>query len=436
MLLSFRTANHRSLYDEGQLLLTPVYPGDDSAQEWEAVPVVGIFGPNASGKSNVLEALIYMSRMVRASFQDSEPGAGVARHPFSLDPASAREPSSFVVDLLLGATDSPDSLFEHKGIRYEYGFSVDGERVAEEWMYSYPHKQRRTIFHRTFDSYEWGTHTAKTMRDVAEIVESNVLFLSVAARSKQTQVRPVYDWFTRVRSRRYGTSSPRRLGSLPDDPDGSYLTWLTGLLRAADTGIEDAEVIEETEEEFDVRLSLMGESARRFARRERTVRFWHRGEHGSFPLAIDDESAGTQSLITLGRPVFLALRAGATLVVDEVDASLHPYVSAHLIRLFQRPETNPRRAQLIFSTHDAALLGRIQGEEVLRRDQVWFTEKDSCGRTELFSLTEFKPRKGENRELRYLAGRYGAVPNVTDELIQAALAQRGVADDVPPDPQT
>src|SRR5690349_7023347 len=102
MLLSFRASNHRSLRDEQQLLLTPVYAADSPDEaDWKAVPVIGIFGPNASGKSNVLDALLYMERLVRGSLRESEPGAGLQRHPFALDSEALVEPSSYVADLLL-----------------------------------------------------------------------------------------------------------------------------------------------------------------------------------------------------------------------------------------------------------------------------------------------------------------------------------------------
>ncbi|ROO89641.1 hypothetical protein EDD29_7346 [Actinocorallia herbida] len=430
MLLSFRASNHRSLAAEQQVLLTPVYAAEGpDEEEWDAVPVAGIFGPNASGKSNVLDALLYMRRMVRDSLQDSEPGRGPIRHPYALDPAARREPSSFVVDLLLGRRRNDDELFSEPGVRHEYGFTLDDDQIVEEWLYSYPHKQRRKVFHRQGDVYDWGSHSFKELKSVADIVETNVLFLSVAARSRQGQaeIAQVYDWFThRLSARRpMGTLSQQQLGALLGRSGDAYLSWLNGLLRAADTGIEDTELVEESEEEFELRRAMLSESSSRKARPERTVLFRHRGEHGTVPLGVFDESTGTQSLIALSNPVFTALRRGDTLIVDELDASLHPYLSAHLIGLFQSAKTNPLAAQLVFSTHDAALLGKIQGAEVLRRDQIWFTEKDECGRTELFPLTDFKPRKDENRELRYLAGRYGAVPTITDDLVLATLAERG-----------
>lgn len=426
MLLSFRTTNHRSLRDEQQLLLTPSYSADGPAgADWEAVSVAGLFGPNASGKSNVIDALVYMRNLVRGSLKESEPGTGIRRYPFALDPVMREEPSMYVVDLLL------------EGIRYTYGFSVDDAQVTEEWMYSYPQKRRRTIFHRRLDEYSYGEHSPESMRQVQEITESNVLFLSVAARSRQVLVRAVYDWFAGVLDRKPAMARHFRSAAFTAEylDRSGYLDRLTSLLRAADTGIESAEIVEETDAEFAERSARAGGVEGYPLQRRKDIFFKHRGEKGTFTLGLTDQSLGTRALYEIGLPVFRSLDRGTPLIVDELDSSLHPYLSAQLIKLFREPATNPRGAQLIFSSHDATLLGRIQGEEVLHRDHIWFTEKDECGVTELFSLSDFKPRRDENRERRYLAGRYGAVPIVNDEIFAAALSGRGEVGDVPPGAQ-
>jgi AAA15 family ATPase/GTPase len=160
-------------------------------------------------------------------------------------------------------------------------------------------------------------------------------------------------------------------------------------------------------------------------------RVWveQRGRKGAVRLDLRDQSEGTRVLLDYAGPVLRALERGGLLVVDEVDASLHPRLTAHLIRLFQEPETNPKGAQLLLTTHDASLLGRSGGEEILKRDQVWFVEKDEHGETTLFPLSDFRPRLDENRERRYLGGSYGAVPFLNDERFTAAVVARGERDD-------
>jgi AAA15 family ATPase/GTPase len=150
-------------------------------------------------------------------------------------------------------------------------------------------------------------------------------------------------------------------------------------------------------------------------------------------MSLADQSQGTIALLGYAEPVLDTLERGGLLVIDEVDASLHPKLTANLIRLFQEPRTNPRGAQLLLTTHDASLLGRMGGDEILKRDQVWFVEKNEYGETALFPLSDFKPRQQENRERRYLGGSYGAVPFLSDERFAEAVAARGRSDGFAPE---
>ncbi|MEV5410012.1 ATP-binding protein [Thermopolyspora sp. NPDC052614] len=421
MLLSFRTANHRSLRTEQQLLLTPAYAEEDRPNAtWQAVPVVAIFGPNASGKSNLLDAIRYMAYVVRWSFLENEPGGGMRRNPFAL---SADEASTYVVDLSID------------GVRYTYGFSIDDVAVVEEWLYSYPQRRERKIFERGADGFTYGVHTPDSVKSLEKLVEPNVLLLSVGARARQDMLRPVYGWFAAqsFRAPTVGRGSFMRnrwnnleLSGLQDR--------ITALMRAADTGIDGFEIVEETDEEPALRAAALRQNSggKTFPRRQTMLLFKHRCDAGEFVLPLEEESDGTQQMFHLAVSVLPVLESGGVLLADELDASMHTYLSAKLIQLFQDPATNPRGAQLIFTSHDSALLGRVQGRDILRRDQIWFTEKDDDGGTQVFPLTDFKPRKEDNRERRYLTGRYGAVPNVDDELFAAALATHVDPPHVPP----
>ncbi|MFF7993171.1 ATP/GTP-binding protein [Kitasatospora xanthocidica] len=424
MLLNFRVANHRSIRDEQSLQLHPVYDADrPTGTHWEAVPVAGIFGANAAGKSNVIDALSYMSRMVVDSYRDAEPDGGVIRQPFRLDEAARDEPSWYVADLLI------------EGVRYTYGFSVDDDRVLDEWLHSFPLGKKRKIFERSPDGLDIGdSQHRRELKLVENITEPNVLFMSLAARSRQHDFRPVYDWFARslLFSRRpmaVGLGAGRLLEHQDRYPE------LIELLRAADLGIAECgtERVLLDEEQLRKRYGpripqrLLVELEERGPRA--VVRPWigHRGRDGIVRMDVSEESEGTQALLRQA-PLFMnALRRGGTFVVDEIDSSLHPILTARLIGLFQNARTNPNGAQLIFTSHDASLLGRTDGEDVLRRDQVWFVEKNEYGETELSSLADFKPRQEENRERRYLSGSYGGVPYI-DENFANAVAARGDED--------
>lgn len=430
MLLSFRVANHRSIREEQQLNLAPVYDADRPAgTRWAAVPVAALFGANGAGKSNVVHALGFMAEMAISSHRAAEPGGGIERHPFALDLEARDEPSWYVADLLLD------------GVRFTYGFSVDDRRVVDEWLYSYPHGRRRKIFQRADDEVSLGDALPKRELDlVADITEPNVLLLSVAARSRQDAVRPVFDWFAqRLRPRPrvksggvfYAGSREQRLARLVADP--AFAERLGGLLREADLGIEGVEAVpvENSVEPRPQRQILLYDGEDGTAdelRRPMRLAFVQRGRSGAHRLGLREQSEGTRQLLNNAAQLLSALDHGRLLIIDEIDASLHPRITTHLVRLFQDPSTNPHGAQLILTTHDASLLGRSGGEDILKRDQVWFVEKNGYGETTLFPLSDFKPRQEENRERRYLGGSYGAVPFLSDERFAAAVAGRGGAE--------
>jgi uncharacterized protein len=418
MLLSFRFANHRSFRDEQQLNLLPLY-GDDGDQgdedPLEAVSVAGIFGANASGKSNVISALNYMSRMVGESDRESEPGLGPRRQPFRLDPQIEAQPSSYAVDLMLD------------GIRHTYGFTLDSKQVLEEWLYSYPLRRKRVIFERTRQHFGWGEEARRSSAvKLADIVAPTALFLSVAARfdprdspsgdrdSTTESLHGTFSWLWQKVSRDWPiTRATTRVTN--------YTEWLSDparhaaiaeILRNADVGLLDV-------------FADPPESGEQLSLSRRLVYFRHQGANDDVLFNTSEESSGTLRLLELTARAIPVLNAGGLFLVDEIDASLHPLLTATLIHLFQSPDVNKRGGQLVFTSHDATLLGSIDGEDVLHRDQVWFTSKGPDGASELFPLAEFKPRRqGENRQKRYLNGSYGAIPELSMRLFELAVTSR------------
>lgn len=430
MLLSFRFANHRSFKDEQQLNLTPIYDSHhgEAAEDIAALPVTGVFGANASGKSNLIDALAYMSTLAGRSDREVEPGLdierlAIKRRPFRLDPDKATQPSSYVVDLLL------------QDVRYTYGFILDDERIQEEWLYAYPFSRKRTIFHRILDDFKWGEESGRSeLREVSGIVAPTALFLSAAARFGRSKDRQnegedeSYAVMHEVYSALY--LGILRLGVANRPYVRESWNWLTEpgrlrlvdeLLQAADVGLRSIALVE-VEDAAEGRERRAG----RARRAEPQLLFVHKGVAGSdFVFDSADESDGTLQFLRLARYATLALDRGWLLLVDEVDASLHPLLTAKLIALFRSRSANPHGAQLMFTSHDATLLGLLDGDEVLRRDEIWFTEKDSDGASTLYPLAEFKPRReGENRQRRYLNGSYGAIPNLSMALFEGALSSR------------
>lgn len=427
MLLSFRFANHRSFRDEQQLNLLPVYENDAATDApLEAVPVVGIFGANASGKSNVISAFRYVSTMVGLSDREAEPGIGPNREPFRLDLESVEAPSSYAVDLLID------------GVRHTYGFILDDFEITEEWLYSYPLHKRRVIFERTGQEYHWGEESGKSnIKKLTDITAPTTLFLSVSARFQARSAAEERDSTSASLQKTFSWLWQRISSTGPDSyvPTAAYSQLLSTperreaiveILRAADLGLHDVVIHTPDADEDPSSFDALDDKTYRRPRRPRSrLKFVHRGSAGDTTLDLREESAGTQRLLGLAYRATSILNRGGVFLVDEIDASLHPLLTATLVKLFQSPTANRNSSQLIFTSHDATLLGNIDGEDVLSRDQVWFTSKGEDGTSELFPLSDFKPRRqGENRQKRYLNGSYGAIPELSMRLFEQAVTSR------------
>jgi energy-coupling factor transporter ATP-binding protein EcfA2 len=416
VLLRFRVANHRSIRDECELSFVSASADDSVARatalrdhnhEVSVLPIIGIFGANASGKTNLLRALFDMRDAVRTSFAEWATQPRVPRQPFKLDPASTDETTLYEVDLMLGA--SP--------VRYTYGFELSDERVEAEWLHAYPEGRRVVWFDREAGRPEAeggeflfprSGHGFRGKRDVlVPVTRPNALFLSTGATLNDPQLAALHRWFvdnlwlvTPGQDVKARSDWTQRM--LADPKRGKeYRKWLVELLAIADLGISGIDIDRET-----------GEIALR-----------HRNSDGS-DLALDfvgEESLGTHSWFAFLGPMLSVLDAGTVLLVDELDSSLHPTLAAEVVRLFQNPKSNPRGAQLLFTTHDATLLGSAVLDRPLAREQVWITSKKTSGETELYPLEAAGPGDDEDLERGYLRGRYGGSPRVSVGEIARAL---------------
>jgi hypothetical protein len=378
----------------------PSAPG----REHEVLTVAAIYGANASGKSNLLDGLRFMARAIDQSFRVWRADQGVPRTPFRHSSQGRLRPSTFVVELVID--DVP----------YTYGFSVDDTVVTEEWLYSYPEKRKRILFEREGLEIKFGTTLGKMKTPLkglgAAFIRPNALYLGLVGQLSPTPMRPVVQWLT---ERLHFQGSPSEIPPeedlvqrvVPYLDDEGLRQRLIGLLVAADTGITNI-YIQEVHE---------------FVGPGPELRFMHRGAEESF--GIGEESDGTRNWLALLPATLDVLDHGGTLVVDEIDSSLHPLLAVRLVQLFKNSKTNPKCAQLIFTAHDTTLMGSYAGHDVLERDNIWFVEKGTDGQSKLFPLTDFKPRVGENAEKRYLGGSYGAVPVLSDFAFEDSVSSRG-----------
>lgn len=411
MLLSFRVANHGSLREPQELNLVPVYE-----DERPALTVAAIYGANASGKSTVLDAYEFFLEAVERSQARWLPGAPIERRPFLLDHDSRREPSMYAVDMLIDE------------VRYVYGFAVTDTEVAEEWLYSYPKGRRRALFERHGMEMAFGNSLTGERVTAERVMRPNSLYLSAAAQTAHEELGAVWSSLQNCvviddRRRHVITNQGAFLTKIFEYFEDAGIARTSDVLTAADLGVHG---VRRTKNPEARQLSPQWDDVSDEIREALaySLQFVHRIGDQDFLLRAKDESAGTKTWLNLVSRALLALEGGRQLWIDEIDVSLHPLLTAKLVKLFQAPELNPLGAQLIFTTHNASLLGTMLGEEVLRRDQIWFVEKSAeTGASELFPLSDFKPRKGENFERRYLAGSYGAVPVLPDTALEDVVRE-------------
>jgi uncharacterized protein len=417
MMLRFGTSNWRSLRDfqELSLVATALKDGGPAVLDVPSLgirvlPGAAIYGANASGKSNFLSAISFLRTLVLTSHSQGKPDSEISLTPFRLDPAAATRGCQFLIDFL------------HNDVRFHFGVEIDPTRVRKEYLYAYPQRRRQLWYEREGENYTFGKTLRGENKATQSITRSNSLFLSAAVASNHEQLSAVAKFFddSLVFSGQMPRFSDRRFAKYLSEIE--YKNRIVAFLQAADLGISDLQreipPITEKDREVFVRIGEFFrtltelELPTNFASEESIenarakLLFTHKGSSGDVALELESESRGTQQLLSLLAPILHVLDHGHTLFVDELDTSLHPLLSKKLISLFGSAAANPKGAQLIFTTHDTNLLDPT----LLRRDQIWFAEKNLEGASSIYPLSDIQTRRSDNIERGYLEGRYGAIP--------------------------
>ncbi len=424
MLIEFKVANFRSIKEMQTLSLVASknkelmdsHTFDAQLSEQASIKLLrsaAIYGPNAAGKTNLVRALKVMDTIVRTSALEKSRGDLLPVVPFKLHPESRRTPSTFEVMFLLD------------GVRYQYGFSATKERITEEWLYAFPRKRIQRWFKRTWNAdeqkhdWDFGAFLTGEKTVWQKSTRDNALFLSTAVQLNSLQLQPVNDWFNTTL---YCSESFEILGlgpvfSASFCAEGGDKGKIVNFLSEADLGIDDVRVTKEIFNPKDLPQD-MSDTVKQVLIREMeneelyNVKTIHRDSEGeSVPFDLEDESDGTRKIFALAGPFLDSLERGHVVFIDELPDNLHPALLKFLVGRFNNKKTNPGNAQLIFTTHETHMLDQT----ILRRDQIWFCEKDSTRATRIYPLTDFRPRKmRENLEAAYLSGRYGAVPYIPE----------------------
>ncbi|MDV6326853.1 ATP-binding protein [Idiomarina sp. Sol25] len=416
MLIEMSVANFRSLRDQQTFSLMKSSSDElectntfstRAFKTFELLRSAAIYGPNASGKSNFLAALRTMKKIVQESASHYKRGDKLPVTPFRLNAENRGLPSEFEVSCIVD------------GVRYQYGFSVTAEKVHEEWLFAYPKGRPQRWFIRSWNNeeekYEWdlGHNLTGEKQLWLKSTRDNALFLSTAIQLNSEQLKPLFDWFDEsLRFANVSGWNPAFTASLCEVEDKSRVM---DFMKAADLNIDD--ILVETEA-FDSKVlpDDMPEHIKDVISKDLEgkkiidIKTVHKDSEGKdVVFDLEDESDGTQKLFSFAGPWLDALENGYVLFIDELHDNLHPQLVQFLVQLFHSSKTNPKNAQLVFTTHETSILN----QNVFRRDQIWFCEKAKDLSSHLFSLLDFSPRKGrENIEQAYLSGRYGAIPFV------------------------
>ncbi len=396
MLVNFTFKNFRSFRNEMTLSLeaAPIQelPGAvvESCGE-NLLPVAVTYGANSSGKSNVLKALKAMRDVLLNSVK-LNPKDKLEAEPFSLDMISAAEPTSFEIQFTLG------------GSRFRYGFDYSAEAIMAEWLYEKrPAEREFELFLRSGDEFRISRTRFTEGLGKQSATPANRLFVSLVAQLNGKVSQAILDWFSNIEyisgmdDKGYAGKTLQMLFLNQDGADDIRRFFDESNLgfKELDVEVENADTMRMKSETAHILYDADGQSI---------------GER-RFPTE-QMESEGTKKVIEIAGPIFDALLNGKILLVDELDAKLHPFLTRKIIGLFMDTKTNSAGAQLLFATHDTNLLNI----RYLRRDQIWFTEKDKSDSTDLYSLVEFrddagnKVRNDRNIEKDYINGRYGAIP--------------------------
>jgi len=414
MLIEFNVTNFRSFSDCSTLCMeaTP----DDSLIETNIIASgkrrmlrsAVVYGANASGKSNLVSAMHFMKHMVLNSSRETQANEKIDVTPFLLSAECEEQPSKFEIE------------FVSNKVEYRYGFEVDQELVHSEWLFSRATVREARLFTREKGKISINENRFKEGRELEERTRPNALFLSVCAQFNGEIAQIILGWFQNFKIM-HGFAPSILYGSTVEKiKSPASQRQVLNLTQVADPGIIGFDLIEKklTLDSFpedmpdEIKSRILKDSPMMVNLKTKHQQF-NKNKEQTRTIALDfgdTASDGTQKITSLSGPLLDILEKGQVFVVDELDARLHPLLTRLIVSLFNSP-ANKTNAQLIFTTHDTTLLT----PEFFRRDQIWFTEKDQLGATDLYSLAEIKGVRKEAIFARdYIMGKYGAIPFIGD----------------------
>lgn len=405
MILEFSVKNFLSFKEKATLsMIANSNKGlDDNYIEISGNKVLksaAIYGANASGKSNLFKILTLVVLMLRSS-NSFDINAKLPLVPFKFDKDSVNKPSEFEIKFILDET------------RYVYGFIADKDKIYDEYLYYYPNGRETKIFDRiNINEYSYTQKDEKILREIEAKNTQNKFFLATATNWNFDKTKAAYDFLTNGIGTCNNLEILKNMAYKMYETNPDYLKdFAIDFLQKADFNIEDYKISQiDVPGEF---LTAIPEFiAKTLPDKPKAYQVLFKHKNSDNYLSIDEESLGTQMIFAFIPFLADSLKNKKVLIIDELDKSLHPFLVQYIVEIFNDAEINKNGSQLIFNTYDTNLLDL----NILRRDQIWFTEKNSeTGESDLYSLSDFSVRKQENVEKGYMLGRYGAVPFIKND---------------------
>lgn len=418
MLVQFSVKNFRSISEKQTLsMVTESADGKDEdvlSTGFNAVPKVrktaAILGGNGSGKSNLLKAMIFAKDFVRTSFKDTQSGQRIKYSPFLFSKNAHKQPSEF------------EFVFVHKGYLFQYGFSLDSVRVHDEWLFATPLSSKKqkaqTWFVRNKEAPD-KSYVDKNIPGKKELwkesTRSNSLFLSTAAHNNSKYFEIPLEWISYYLRVILNPENMQGDFSTKKIKDDKYKAKLIEFMRQFDDQcsnftIEESKLNDTELDEMKEFLSPNLIDNMKNKNFEKVYASHTLIDGSTYSLPLDEESQGTVRLFAFAGPILDTLQNGFTLVVDELHNSLHPLAMKKIVKTYKSNKLNKNKAQFIFTTHETNIM------DDMNKDQLWLVEKNRMGETNIKSIDEFKTERTGSYSGRYLSGRYGAVPNIGEDL--------------------
>lgn len=429
MLVEFKFKNYRSFRDEAVLSMEAAGLGAHKNclikynSKTNLLPGVAIYGKNGGGKSNVIRAFWVSTQFIKSAQRSQHADALVPVTPFRLNDYSQNEPTEF------------EFMYSMDGVRYWYSFAATSDKIHKEYLYHAPNGQKALVFYREGQSFNF-TEEKQRRKLISEAVAENQLFFAVACTMNDDACVKAMRWFREcVYFSRDYSDIPQRI--LEYSNNDNMLNAICSYARAADFGIEDMQFEINSKEVEDLKLpknlpEQVKEALANFMRaisagsdnqemklalNEVKAMSFHQGQGNDgkgklYPLGLADESEGTRKLMAYAPAIETVLSKGGVLLIDEIEKGLHPLLVNFIVAKFQSKKTNPKGAQIIFTTHEAELMSM----DLIRKDQIYFTDKrQEDGVSELYSVSDFGTKTSENIRKGYMLGKYGAIPNIRIE---------------------